>query len=169
MERIKFKIILFIFLFFSVSNNICAIENLNIDFFKFDPKKPVKISSDFLEINSGNKSIYIFDYKKNVVLIHGDSKIYSDRLKIFYDKATKKIIKADISGNVKIKDKNTISSCDNLKYSFEKQQIILKGKVKIMQNDNIFYGEELDIDLKNNKTYLKGGKKRINTIFSGQK
>ena len=169
MEKGVKKVILFIFLFFSVSNNFYAIENLNINFFKFNPKTPIEISSDYLEIDTGNKTVYIFDYKKNVVLNHNGSKIYSDRLKIYYNKDKKEIVKACILGNVKIKSKNIISSCNEAYYSFLKEYIVLKGDVKIMQNDNIFYGEELDIDLKNNKTFLKGGKKRINTFFSGQK
>ncbi len=165
------KIILFIFLMVSVIiNSIYAKEPLLIgNALKFNSKLPVEISSDFLEIDTSNKNLYIFFYKKNVVLIQGDSKIYSDTMKIFYNKLNKKILKADINGNVKIKSRDIICNCDKVKYNLAKQSIIISGNVKILQGSNVFYGSELDIDLLNNKSYFKGGKKRIKTLFSGQK
>ncbi len=173
MERKIKKIILFIFLCISAINNIYASNNnlaLTGNFLKLDSSKPVTISSDFLEINTSNDKNYIFLYTKNVVLQQGNSKIYSDKMKIYYSKPLKKIIKADIIGHVRIKNKDILSTCDNAKFLSNKQVIILKGSVKVMQKGNILFGEELIIDMKNNKTLLKGGKKkRINTIFSGEK
>ncbi len=169
-RKIK-KIILFIFLCVSVINNIYA-SNDNIaltgSFFKLDSTKPVEISSDILEVDTTNSKKYVFYYQKNVVLSQGENKIYSDSMKIFYDKTVKKIVKADIRGNVKIKNKDILSTCKKAVFLNNKQMIILTGNVKVMQKGNILYGEKLIIDMKNNKTILKGGKKkRINTIFSG--
>ena len=171
-SKIK-KIILFIFLYLSVINNIYASgENVALsgNFFKLDSSEPVNISSDLLEVNSKNSNEYIFFYQKNVVLVQGTNKIYSDKMKIFYDKRIKKIIKADIESNVKIKNNDILSTCNKAKFLNAKQMIILTGNVKVMQRGNILYGEQLIIDMKNNKTLLKGSKKkRINTIFSGGK
>ncbi len=165
------KNILFIFLFLSVITNLAFAKGQLLigNALKFNSKLPVEISSDFLEIDTGNKNLYIFYYKKNVVLIQGNGKIYSDTMKIYYDKINKRIKKADINGNVKIKNRDVICNCDKVKYNFDKQSIIISGNVKILQGSNVFYGSELDIDLLNNKSYFKGGKKRIKTLFSGQK
>jgi lipopolysaccharide transport protein LptA len=165
------KIILFIFLMLSaIITFVYAKEPLLIgNALKFNTKQPVEISSDFLEIDTANKNLYIFFYKKNVVLIQDKSKIYSDTIKIYYDNLKKKIKKAEIKGNVKIKSKDIICNSDKVIYNLDKQSVIISGNVKILQGSNVFYGSELDIDLLTNKSYFKGGKNRIKTFFSGQK
>jgi lipopolysaccharide export system protein LptA len=102
-------------------------------------------------------------------MTQNENKIYSDYMKIFYNKNSKDIKKAIITGHVKIKNSKILANCTKAFFYKDKNTIILKGNVKVMQQGNIFYGDELVIDMSRNKTFLKGGKKRINTIFSGEK
>ena len=160
----KLLIIIFLLLF---SLNLSG-ENISLtkNFIKFDVKKPLKISSKYLEITEIKKNIYQFHYKNNVVTVQEDSKVYSDELIAIYDKINKKLLKVNFIGNIKIKSKTTICSCNSALFLPDKDKIYLKGNIKILQDKNLFNGEEMIIDLKNNTTILKGKSKRINTIFN---
>lgn len=162
MKKICSLFFLLFFTQFLLSQNI----NLTKNFIKFDVKKPLKITAKYLEITQVKKNIYRFHYKTNVITVQGDSKIYSDELIAFYDKLKKNLIKVKFIGNVKIKSRTTICSCNKSIYIPDKQKIYLEGNVKIFQDKNLFNGDEMIIDLKNNTTILKGTSKRINTIFN---
>ena len=140
--------------------------NLNKNFIRLDVHKPLEISSKTLVITEIGKNIYRFHYKTNVIAIQKDNKIYSDELIAIYDKNKKLLKKVTFIGNVKIKSKTTICSCNKAIYDPEADKIYLKGNIKILQDKNLFNGDEMILDLKNNTTILKGTSKRINTIFN---
>ncbi len=150
-----------IFISLSASN-----VNLSKSFIKFDSKKPINISSKYLEILETKKGILKFHYKTNVVTIQGDNKVYSDELIAIYLKKQKKLQKITFKGNVKIKSKTTICSCNQAIYDIFNDKIYLIGNIKIFQDKNLLNGDEMIIDLKTNSTILKGTSKRINTIFN---
>ncbi|GEM_PF-5013528 len=168
------KIILFIFVFFFVITNCSAASkeesHFNLDIIKFDPKAPIDISSDTLEIEElTRKNQYVFFYKGDVVLIQAATKIYCDNLKIIYDSKKKEVIHSDFQKNVKINFKETVCTCDEAIYMGDKNILKFIGNLKILKGKNVFYGDQLDIDTISNKSILKGGKERIKTYFSGEK
>ncbi len=163
------KILIFVLLTFFYCINFYGSESFSItqNFFKFNTKMPLKISSKTLEVKELKNGIYRFDYKGNVIVLQNENKIYSDELIIFYNKKKKLIRKLVLIGNVKIKGKDAICACDKGIYYPLEKKIKLLGNIKILQDKNLFNGDELDIDLKTNVTILKGKGKRINTIFGG--
>ncbi len=164
---------IFFLLVFILNTFICYAKDGGVSFtqsfFKFSPDKPIKISSEVLIITELKRNFYQFDYRKNVTATQDKNKIYSDELIVYYDKNQKKINKIIIIGNVKIKGENAICSCDYGKYYPQDKKIYLKGHIKILQDKNLFNGDELSIDLIKNIATLKGKGKRINTIFGGGK
>jgi len=165
MRKLVLIFILIIFSFYPLFSE--GALNFSQSFFKFSPNKPIKISSEILNITEPNKNFYIFDYLKNVIVIQENNRIYCDELILYYDRNIKKIKKIIIKGNIKIKSKDSICSCNYGEYYPDQKKIFLKGNIKILQDKNLFNGEELDIDLAKNIAVLKGKGKRINTIFGG--
>ncbi len=161
-------IVIAFFLIFKFQLIFLSSNSLNItkNFIKLDIHKPLKISSKILEITKLSKNVLKFYYKINVIATQKDNKIYSDELVAIYDRSKKLLKKVTFIGNVKIKTKTTICSCNKAIYDPNVDKIFLQGNIKIFQDKNLFNGDEMILDLKNNTTILKGKSKRINTIFN---
>ncbi len=163
---IKKFLLLNLFSFIILTTLFASNINISKSFIKFDSKKPINISSKYLEVTEIKNGILKFHYKTNVVTIQGDNKVYSDELIAIYLKKQKKLKKITFNGNVKIKSKTTICSCNKAIYDIVNDRIFLIGNIKIFQDKNLLNGDEMIIDLKTNSTILKGTSKRINTIFN---
>lgn len=84
------------------------------------------------------------DYEKNIAIFNNNvhivdqrGELFCDKLKVFFDKERKKIIKAHAIGNVKIKRRDSITFAQEAIYNVKEGKITLLGRPKL-----IIYREE---------------------------
>lgn len=129
---------------------------------EIDPKTPVNVSKDVsisadeLEANL-RKDIVIF--VGHVVVRQEDLTLNSDRITVFYQKASKKnssITRIDASGSVKLTTKTeTITATWGI-YDFTDKIITLGGKVILKRSDGEIKGKRLIYNLETGLITIEG-------------
>lgn len=123
----------------------------------------IKIISDKLEITrTDNTSIF----SGNVYAIQDNLKIWSDKLIVTSSKDEKTINNIDALSNVKIlRDELSING-DKAKYDPNKNSLIVIGEVKVKQNENIIFCDEIIVDLENSSSIMKSDStKRVEALI----
>ena len=124
--------------------------------------QPINITSDRMEADNRNRTV---SFLGNVVAKREDMVIFSDRISTFYTKQgqIKKII---ARGNVKINQHDRIATCQEATFFQPSQKIVLTGKPKVWQGNNILSGEKIIILLNEDKIDIEGGKQnRVNAVI----
>ncbi|MFH0812611.1 MAG: lipopolysaccharide transport periplasmic protein LptA [Pseudomonadota bacterium] len=129
----------------------------------FSSSQPINITSDRMEADNRNRTV---NFLGNVVAKREDMVIFSDRLLTFYNKEGK-IDKIIAQGNVKINQNDRMATCVEATFFQPSQKIVLTGKPKVWQGNNIITGEKITILLIEDKMDIEGGKQnRVNaTIY----
>ncbi len=143
------KKFIFPLLFFLISNTSYA--------------KQVNITSDKLEIvRTDNVSIF----SGNVFAFEGDLKIWSGKLIVTSSDDEKTIQKIDAFIDIKIvRDELSIFG-NEATYDPIANELIVIGDVKVAQNDNIVFCDELIVDLENSSSIMKSKSvKRVEAII----
>lgn len=143
------KNIFFIFLFFLFSSLAYA--------------KEISIISDRLEIKRTD-SLSIFS--GNVYAIEGNLEIWSEKLTIYSSKDEKSIEEINAQDNVKIKRQELSIEGDKAKYDPINDILTVYGEVKVYQNGNIVFCNEIIVDLKNSSSIMKSNSsKRVEALI----
>lgn len=129
----------------------------------FSSSQPINITSDRMEADNRNRTV---NFLGNVVAKREDMVIFSDRILTFYNKEGK-IDKIIAQGNVKINQNDRMATCVEATFFQPSQKIVLTGKPKVWQGNNIITGEKITILLIEDKMDIEGGKQnRVNaTIY----
>lgn len=116
--------------------------------------QPINITADRLEADNRLGTV---NFLGTVVAKREDMVIFSDRITAFYaqEGRMQKII---ARGNVKINQTDRMATCQEALYDQPTQKIILTGKPKVWQGNNIVSGEKIIILLNEDKIIIEKGK-----------
>lgn len=125
-------------------------------------KPPVKIEADHLRY-SGDARVSMFE--GNVVAVYEDATIYSDTMNVYLNN-DKKVERVESKGNVKILRDNMTSLAEYAELDVNSDKIVLRGDVRVWQDQNYMEGEEVFIYTKDNRVVVNKGKSsRVKIIF----
>ena len=125
--------------------------------------KEIKITSDKLEIiRTDNISIF----SGNVYAFEDNIKIWSDKLVVTSSEDEETIEEIDALNNVKIlRDELSISG-NKAKYNLNNNTLVVLGEVKVKQDKNIIFCDEIVVDLDNSSSIMKSDSiKRVEAII----
>ena len=125
--------------------------------------KQIKIISDKLEIiRAENISIF----SGNVYALENNLEIWSEKLTIYSSKDEKSIEEINAQDNVKIKRQELSIEGDKAKYDPINDILTVYGEVKVYQNGNIVFCNEIIVDLKNSSSIMKSNSsKRVEALI----
>ena len=118
----------------------------------------------------------VADNAKRTVTFFGDVKASSEELLVFSDEMTvvytkeRQIESIKARSNVKISQKDITASCQMANFLHGEQKIVLTGKPKVWQGNNMVTGEMITILLKQDKIVVDGeGKERVQVTLYPEK
>ncbi len=140
---------------------------------------PVKITSDTMRYTQKADEVV---FAGNVHVIREDVNLWSETLTVLLDKpknadqskdpvagqqgSIKRII---AMGNVRMKaDKNRTGTCGKATYEAALEVLTLEDNPILMEGPNTIQGEVIKLYIKENRSEVLGGKKRVEAIFMTQ-
>jgi lipopolysaccharide export system protein LptA len=129
-----------------------------------DRGQPVTVDSDKME-RFGREGLVIFS--GNVVARHNNSVQYADRMEVYLDEKSERILRTVSTGNVRIitRDCRT-GTARRAEYHDLEQRVVLSGNARVWQEDNVVSGESIAIYLSQDRSVVEGGKQeRVKAIF----
>jgi len=126
--------------------------------------QPVTVDSDKME-RFGKESLVVFT--GNVVARQDGSVQYADRMEVYLDEKSERILRTVSTGNVRIitRDCRT-GSARRAEYHDLEQRVVLTGNARVWQDDNVVSGESIVIYLAQDRAVAEGGKQeRVKGIF----
>lgn len=129
-----------------------------------DRGQPVTVDSDKME-RFGREGLVIFS--GNVVARHNSSVQYADRMEVYLDEKSERILRTVSTGNVRIitRDCRT-GTARRAEYHDLEQRVVLSGNARVWQEDNVVSGESIAIYLSQDRSVVEGGKQeRVKAIF----
>ena len=137
---------------------------LLICFFQFclfaeENKSEIEISSETMEWKREENIAIALG---NAQAKQGDRVLSAEKIVIYFNKIKdiNKISKLNASGKVSFVTSEQTAKGDQATFLIDNETIIIKGNVKLEQQDSFMIGEQLSIDLKNNSTKLISDKKK---------
>ena len=129
-----------------------------------DRGQPVTVDSDKME-RFGREGLVIFS--GSVVARHNNSVQYADRMEVYLDEKSERILRTVSTGNVRIitRDCRT-GTARRAEYHDLEQRVVLSGNARVWQEDNVVSGESIAIYLSQDRSVVEGGKQeRVKAIF----
>ena len=134
-----------------------------------DPSRvPVRITSDRMTYDESGK---VVSFVGNVVAEHGKLTLWADRLSAYLASKSGKKFSADsvdrivAQGNVKAKKENTEGTCGKLTYFVDRQLLRMEEDPLLQDGPNSLTGEVINFHIRENRSEVEGGKKRVKAIF----
>jgi len=116
--------------------------------------QPINITSDRVETYTKDNLI---TFKGNVTARQRDMVIYADFLEAMVSQDGKTIEKVTAGGNVKIQQGLRVANCEKaIFYNLEKK-VVLTGEPRVWEGENMVSGEEIVVDLEQDRVEVKGG------------
>lgn len=119
-----------------------------------DRGAPIDIISDKVETFTKENLIL---FKGNVTARQRDMVIYADAVEATVMADGKGIEKVVADGNVKVQQGVRVASCGKAIFFNSDQKVLLTGDPKVWEGGNLVSGEEIVVDLEQNKVEVKGG------------
>lgn len=126
------------------------------------PATPVDIVANEMEILDTDKKAI---FRGAVDATRGDTNLKSDVLTVTYsdvkqpDGTTKTdATDLDARGNVTITTPKETITGDWAKYNPQTEKLVVGGKVKLVQGTTVLQGNQLETDMKTNRTQMTGGR-----------
>jgi lipopolysaccharide export system protein LptA len=124
--------------------------------------EPIHVEAERMESNQQEESVL---FTGNVEAIQGILVIRADLMTVFYRKseedsgsekiASKSIDKLQASGNVKIIQDDWLASGDEMEYKTEGRKVVLTGNSKIWQGNSTVTGERIVLYLDEGKSIVE--------------
>lgn len=134
-----------------------------------DPTRvPVKITSDRMTYDESGK---VVSFVGNVVAEHGKLTLWADTLSAYLSSKSGKKYSADsverivAEGNVKAKKDTTEGTCGKLTYFVERQLLKMEQDPLLQDGPNSLTGEVINFHVRENRSEVVGGTKRVKAIF----
>ncbi len=115
----------------------------------------ISIQSDSAEF-SGKENLARF--VRNVVVDLGGSRITGPQAEFFYDKETNDVKSMSVIGGIKISDIDKFAEAERIDMFFAEKRYILKGKPRVVQNNDELQGEEIVFLRNGQEIEVKGAK-----------
>jgi lipopolysaccharide export system protein LptA len=126
--------------------------------------QPVTVDSDKME-RFGKESLVVFT--GNVVARQNGDTHYADRMEVYLDEKSNRILRTVSTGNVRIitRDCRT-GTARRAEYHELDQRVVLSGHARVWRDDNSVSGESIVIYLSQDRTVVSGGQQeRVKGIF----
>ncbi len=117
-----------------------------------EQEKPVVITAQTLIADNRSNSAV---FEGSVVAKTEGIIIYSDRMKVFYSDFQGKIIKINVSGNVRVHKGERAIFSQEANYFGEEEKIVFTGEPKVVDGENMIMGTEITYFLKDDRTIVK--------------
>jgi lipopolysaccharide transport protein LptA len=118
----------------------------------FASEKPIKITSNNLEADNKRNMV---TFKGNVVAKQEDMVIFSDVMKVKYSPKGG-ISTVEALGGVKMTQEDMIATAQKIVFDNSKQKIVMTGKPRIWQDDNLISCDKVTVLLKEDKIFFEG-------------
>lgn len=127
--------------------------------FATDPKQPVEIEADKLEVDDKSKTATFIG---NVLAVQGETRLRADRLKATYapgaNGGRNQVRQIIATGRVHVLSKDDQSADgDWARYDVMGRTIIMGDKVVLRQGQNVIRGQKLTINLNTGRSRVTGG------------
>ena len=129
-----------------------------------DRGQPVTVDADRME-RFGKESLVIFT--GNVVARQANSVQYADRVEVYLDEKSDRILRTVSTGGVRIitSDCRT-GTARRAEYSDLEQRVTLIGNARVWQDDNVVSGETITIFLSQDRSVVQSGRQeRVKAVF----
>jgi lipopolysaccharide export system protein LptA len=129
-----------------------------------NPNQPVTVDADQLESNQ-KQGLVIFT--GNVVARHNESTQYADRMEVYLDAGSDRVVRTVSTGSVKIitRDCRT-GTAKRAEYYDAEQRVVLIGDARVWQDENVVTGERITIFLAEDRSIVEGGSQgRVKGVF----
>ena len=129
--------------------------------FGSNSKEPIQIEARELEVEDKTNSA---TFQGDVVVSQGDTKLKTQRLRVYYDGSAsgavqQRISRLEASGRVHISAQDQTATGDQASFDMNRQVMVMTGKeVVLSQGPNVVVGNRLTIDLKTGKADLQAPK-----------
>ncbi|HBG45476.1 MAG TPA: lipopolysaccharide transport periplasmic protein LptA [Deltaproteobacteria bacterium] len=116
------------------------------------PRKPVTVTSDMMEANTGENKVV---FKGNVEAVE-DFTLCSDELNIIYDE-NKDVSRIEATGNVRIFQDQKTSTSGRAVYNRKDRVIVLTESPQVKQCSDIVKGERITVYLDKDNALVESG------------
>ena len=114
--------------------------------------------SDTIRISSEKLNVYrdsnISVFSGNVYAEDDNIKLWSEKISIFYDEASKRVYEIIAENNVKIIVNDVTAYGNFSKYQVDNEELLLEGDVVVIEKDNKIQGDQLILDLINSTSIM---------------
>jgi lipopolysaccharide export system protein LptA len=126
--------------------------------------QPVVVDSDKME-RFGKESLVVFT--GNVVARQDNAVHYADRMEIYLDEKSDRILRTVSTGNVRIVTGDCrTGTARRAEYHDLEQRVVLSGNARVWQDDNVVSGDSITIYLAQDRTVVQGGaQERVKGVF----
>ncbi len=111
----------------------------------------IKVSSEKLNVYRNNN---ISVFSGNVYAEDETIKLWSDKISMFYDETEKSVYEIVAENNVKIIVNGVTAFGNYSKYEVDKEKLLLKGDVVVVEKDNKIQSDQLILDLANSTSIM---------------
>jgi lipopolysaccharide export system protein LptA len=131
---------------------------------KEERSQPLTVDADRME-RFGKESLVIFT--GNVVARQNNSVQYADRMEVYFDEKSDRVLRTISTGGVRIitRDCRT-ATAKRAEYFDLDQRVVLSGNARVWQDDNVVSGETITIYLSQDRSIVQGGsQERVKAVF----
>ena len=129
-----------------------------------NPNQPVNVDADKLESDQ-KQGLVIFT--GNVIAQHDGSTQYADRMEVYLDSASNRVLRTVSTGSVRIitRDCRT-GTAQRAEYYDAEQRVVLIGDARVWQDENVVTGDRITIYLAEDRSVVEGGPQgRVKGVF----
>jgi lipopolysaccharide export system protein LptA len=129
-----------------------------------DPDQPVNVDADKLESDQ-KQGLVIFT--GNVIAQHNGSTQYADRMEVYLDSASNRVLRTVSTGSVKIitRDCRT-GTARRAEYYDAEQRMVLIGDARVWEDENVVTGDRITIYLAEDRSVVESGPQgRVKGVF----
>ncbi len=129
-----------------------------------DPNQPVNVDADKLESDQ-KQGLVIFT--GNVIAQHNGSTQYADRMEVYLDSQSNRVLRTVSTGSVKIitRDCRT-GTAQRAEYYDAEQRVVLIGDARVWQDENVVTGDRITIYLAEDRSVVESGAQgRVKGVF----
>jgi lipopolysaccharide export system protein LptA len=126
--------------------------------------EPVTVDAD--ELQSYQKQGLVI-FSGNVIARHNNSTQYADRMEVYLDSGSDRVVRTVSTGSVRIitRDCRT-GTAKRAEYYDAEQRVVLVGDARVWQDENVVTGERITIFLAEDRSLVEAGPQgRVKGVF----
>ncbi len=128
-----------------------------------DPADSLHVTSQRLEVlDAQGLALFTGD----VVARRGDTTLYAETMRVYYDQQTRKLLKIEAVQDVRVIQGDRVATSQAATYETRDASILLTGGARVNQGDNFVEGEQIVLYLDQNRSVVEGPSGgRVNAVF----